>query len=219
MSPKATGEGVRTQINNPKKVHPFWWPRYPLTPLRRSHPLPMGEGFSALSACLVVSIAALLLAACSTGNFQPVRPIGVDAGRTAGMISSYRAEHGLGPVSVDSALMQAAADYARAMGERDKINHRIGGTLAKRVSAAGYDWMATAENLGAGLPTLDAAMTAWEASAGHRKNLLNPLVTEIGIAAVATGGDAEHDTYWALILAAPRPERVASGPFAMEQRR
>ena len=93
-------------------------------------------------------ISALFLAGCSTGNFQPVRPIAVDAGRTAGVISSYRAQHGLGPVSVDSRLMQAAADYARAMGERDKINHRIGGTLAKRVSAAGYDWGATAENLG-----------------------------------------------------------------------
>ena len=61
-------------------------------------------------------------------------------------------------------------------------------------------------------------MAAGKTPAGHRRNLLNPLVTEIGIAAVATGGDAKHDTYWALILAAPRPERVASGPFAMEQR-
>ena len=192
---------------------PVLGPQHTLTRLLRSRPLPKGEGWRLPAAAILI-----LLAACSTGNFQPVRPIAVDAGRTAGMISSYRAQHGLGPVSVDSALMQAAADYARAMGERDKINHRIGGTLAKRVSAAGYDWGATAENLGAGYSSLDATMAAWKNSGGHRRNLLNPLVTEIGIAAVATGSDAEHDTYWALILAAPRPERVASGPFAMEQR-
>src|SRR5687767_7575734 len=101
--------------------------------------LPSRSRVTAITAVAV----SLAVAACSTGNFQPVRPIAVAAGRTAGMISSYRAQHGLGPVSVDSALMQAAANYARSMGERDKINHRIGGTLAKRVSAAGYDWGAT----------------------------------------------------------------------------
>jgi hypothetical protein len=164
---------------------------------------------------ILVSAILVGLAACSTGGLQPVRPIGVDAGHAASLVSAYRAANGLGPVGVDSRLMQAASDYARAMGERDKINHRIGGSLAKRVARAGYDWGATAENLGAGYPTLDAAMDAWKGSPGHRRNLLNPLITEIGIAAVATPAGARHDNYWALILAGPRLERAPSGPFAM----
>ena len=37
-------------------------------------------------------------------------------------------------------------------------------------------------------------------------------VTEIGIAAVATPAGSKQRTYWALILATPRPERVAGRP-------
>jgi uncharacterized protein YkwD len=101
------------------------------------------------------------------------------------------------------------------MGQQDRVNHRLGGSLAKRVTAAGYEWGATAENLAAGQPNLDAALADWKGSASHRQNLLNPLVTEIGIAAVATPAGSDNRNYWALILATPRPERDAAGPFAM----
>jgi uncharacterized protein YkwD len=95
------------------------------------------------------------------------------------------------------------------------MSHRAGGSLARRVQDSGYDWGATAENLGAGYANLDAAMVGWRNSAGHRKNLLNPRVTEIGIAAVATPPGSKYRTYWALILAGPRPEPAVAGPFAM----
>jgi uncharacterized protein YkwD len=146
---------------------------------------------------------------------QPVTPMHVDAGRTASLISAYRAQHGLGPVHVDSRLMAAATSYARTMGEHDKINHRIGGSLPKRISAAGYDWGAAAENLAAGYSSLDEAMAGWKASAGHRANLLNRQVTEIGVGAVATPKGSKYRNYWALILASPEPDRVAVGPFGM----
>jgi len=47
----------------------------------------------------------------------------------------------------------------------------------------------------------------------HRHNLLNPDVTDIGVAAVRTPAGSDHDTYWALILASPRPEPPPGGPF------
>jgi len=158
------------------------------------------------------------LAACSSlgGGSRSVTPIRVDAGRAAGMISAYRSQHGLGPVRVNSRLMDAAADYARAMGTRDKIGHGIGGALPKRVTAVGYNWGAAAENLGAGYGSLGDTIAGWKASAGHRKNLLNPLVTEIGIAAVATPPGSKYRNYWALILATPQPDRMVAGPFGME---
>jgi hypothetical protein len=158
------------------------------------------------------------LAACSSigGGMRSVTPISVDAGRAAGLISSYRAQNGLGRVRVNSKLIAAAADYARAMGTRDKISHSIGGSLPKRIVAEGYDWGAAAENLGAGYGSLNDVIAGWKASAGHRKNLLNPNVTEMGIAAVATPPGSKHRNYWALIMAAPAPDRVAAGPFGME---
>jgi uncharacterized protein YkwD len=155
---------------------------------------------------------ALGVAACRTSEpLPPVTPISVDAGRAAAVISAYRSERGLGRVTVDSRLIAAAANYARVMGERQRVNHRIGGSLAKRVTAAGYDWGTTAENLASGQPDLGSALNGWKRSQAHRQNLLNPAVTEIGIGAVSAGSR----NYWALILAAPRPQRSAAGPFAM----
>ncbi len=161
-------------------------------------------------------LAALALAACSGGGSrQPATPISVDVGRTAGLVSAYRAANGLGPVRVESRLNDAAASHARLMGQRDKMSHSLGGSLPKRIGAVGYDWGAAAENLGAGYANLDAAVAGWKRSAGHRRNLLNPNVTEIGVAAVATPPGSKYSTYWALILAAPRAQPGAAGPFAM----
>jgi len=170
---------------------------------------------------LLAALSGLALTACTTGALQPATPISVDAGRTAGLVSAYRVRNGLGPVGVDSRLMDAARAQALAMGKRDKIGHRVAGPLPRRIANAGYEWGAAAENLGAGYASLDATMAGWRNSSGHRANLLNPNVTEIGVAAVATPPGSKHRTYWALILAAPRPERAAaagplwSGPYGM----
>jgi uncharacterized protein YkwD len=134
----------------------------------------------------------------------------IDAGRAAHLISAYRAENGLAPVSVDSRLMRVAADYARVMGERDTIKHGIGASLPRRVSAARYKWGFAAENLAASYSTIEDAMQGWKKSFGHRKNLLSPHATEIGIAAVATPAGSEHRNYWALVLATPQPERLVA---------
>ena len=83
-------------------------------------------------------------------------------------------------------------------------------------SRPGYDWGAAAENLGAGYSSLNDVIAGWKASAGHRTVLLNPNVTEMGIAAVATPPGSKHRNYWALIMASPQPDRVAAGPFGME---
>jgi uncharacterized protein YkwD len=164
----------------------------------------------------IASVAAILLSACSAfGTPRSVTPIAVDAGRVASLVSAYRVDNGLGAVAIDSRLMHAANSQARAMGERDRMGHRVAGSLPRRVSAAGYEWGAIAENLGAGYASLDAALAGWKASPDHRANLLNPNVTDIGVAAVATAPGASKRSYWTLILAGPRPEPVPAGPFAL----
>jgi len=169
-----------------------------------------GRARAALGALLIAF--SLGVAACSTtgGGARQVSAIQVDAARAAQLISAYRAQNGLGPVKVESRLMRVAARYARVMGERDKIKHGIGGSLPKRLGAAGYDWGYAAENLAASYSSLDEAMAGWKASPGHRRNLLSPYATEIGIAAVATPPGSEHRNYWALVLATPQPERVVA---------
>jgi uncharacterized protein YkwD len=166
----------------------------------------------AVALCLLVSFA--LQGCIGFGRLQPASPVAVDAGRAAGLISGFRAERALSPVRVDSRLIRVAGAQALAMAERDKMGHFVAGSLSRRVSNAGYDWGVTAENLGRLYPNLDTAVAAWKASTGHRANLLNPGVTDMGIAAAVSGSG---HVYWALVLAAPRPPRElqTAGPFGI----
>jgi uncharacterized protein YkwD len=162
-----------------------------------------------LSILLVCSISA---AGCAGAPSIPATPVAVDARAAAERVSAFRARHGLGPVRLDGQLMQAAQRHALAMAGRDRMSHTLslGDTLPRRLDAAGYRWGAAAENIGAGYRSLEAAIAAWEASAGHRKNLLRDGIIEIGIAA-AHASDTRHGTFWALVLAGPPPERPPGG--------
>ncbi len=162
------------------------------------------------SALLTLCLGLAACTAVTTGALRPVTPVPVDAAQAARLISAYRSQNGLGPVHVDARLMRAAASYASVMGKRDQIGHRLGASLPGRVAAVGYDWGFVAENLAAGYATLDDAMRGWKESPGHRRNLLSPYATEIGIAAVATPAGSHYRNYWALILATPQPEHLVA---------
>jgi len=149
-----------------------------------------------------------LLSACAGGPPRVVTPIAVDTATAAALINSFRAASALAPVTENAVLDRAAADQARRMAEADTMSHSVGlfgPGLPSRLAQAGYDWEVTAENLGAGYPTLQAAFAGWVGSKGHRANLLKEGVTEFGIAAAEVSpSPSRYRFYWALILAAPR---------------
>ncbi|KAK1948409.1 Uncharacterized protein P3T76_000698 [Phytophthora citrophthora] len=59
----------------------------------------------------------------------------------------------------------------------------------------GYKWSACAENVAAGQTTVDAVMTAWMVSSGHRANILNVKYTMFGCGyAYKSGTTYKH--YW-----------------------
>jgi uncharacterized protein YkwD len=72
-------------------------------------------------------------------------------------------------------------------------------TAGDRINAAGYGWTTWAENVAAGQTTPAEVMSAWMNSPGHRANILNGNMVNIGVAA-AVG--ANGVTYWAMVLAA-----------------
>jgi uncharacterized protein YkwD len=71
------------------------------------------------------------------------------------------------------------------------------------VSAAGYEWSRTGENIAAGYPDLQAVVDAWMASEGHCANLMNASFREIGMAC-ARNDASTYRIYWTLELATPR---------------
>lgn len=72
-------------------------------------------------------------------------------------------------------------------------NNQAGLTPAQRVLAAGYSYTLTAENIAAGQPTAQDVLTSWMNSAGHKANIVNCDLHELGVG-FATGGS--YGTYW-----------------------
>jgi uncharacterized protein YkwD len=126
----------------------------------------------------------------------------LDAAAAASMISGYRANNGLGAVTLDPELTRLAAAQAATMAQRDKLDHGAAKPFVQRLKASGYDAKNAAENIGAGYHTLAEAFSGWRDSAPHRANMLLKGATRIGIAAVYTP-TSKYKVYWTLILAEP----------------
>jgi uncharacterized protein YkwD len=126
----------------------------------------------------------------------------VDAKTAASMISGFRRNNGLGPVTVDKELMRLAREHAREMAARNEMGHNVGTRFEDRIRNSTVRARAVAENVGAGYHTLAEAFSGWRDSPGHRANMLHPDVTRIGIAAAYAPG-SKYKVFWALILAAP----------------
>ena len=126
----------------------------------------------------------------------------LDPAAAASMISGYRQNNGLGPVSLDPALMQMAEQQARAMASKDKLDHNVAGSFKDRLRKSGYNAKTGAENVGAGYHTLAEAFSGWRDSPPHKANMLLRGATKMGIAAVYVP-NTKYKVFWALIMAAP----------------
>lgn len=126
----------------------------------------------------------------------------LDAGAAASMISGYRANNGLGPVTLDPELMKLAEQQSRAMVARDKLDHNVGGSFKERLGRSGYDASSAVENIGAGYHTLAEAFSGWRDSPPHRANMLHKSGTRMGIAAVYAP-NTKYKVFWTLIIASP----------------
>jgi uncharacterized protein YkwD len=130
----------------------------------------------------------------------------LDAGAAQSMISGYRGNNGLGVVTLDPELMRLAADQARTMAARDKLEHDAGRPFQARIQQSGFDAAVAVENIGAGYHTLAEAFSGWRDSPPHRANMLNANVTKMGIAA-AYAPKSKYKVFWSLILAKPDERR------------
>jgi uncharacterized protein YkwD len=118
------------------------------------------------------------------------------------LINAERISQGRPPLSISPLLMQVAEAHSQDMIDRNFFDHTNPDGLdpGDRLDNAGYHWMTWAENIGAGQTTAQEMFDVWMNSSGHRANILNGDVTEIGIG-YATGGTYGH--YWTAIFARP----------------
>ncbi|MCG8052273.1 MAG: CAP domain-containing protein [Candidatus Thiodiazotropha endolucinida] len=94
-------------------------------------------------------------------------------------------------------LETAAQNHSTSMADNDFFDHTglDGSSPGDRITAAGYNWRAYAENIAAGYNDEEAVMTAWLESPGHCANIMNTSVTEIG-AGMAENASARYRIYW-----------------------
>jgi uncharacterized protein YkwD len=111
--------------------------------------------------------------------------------RLLARVNTRRERHGCRPIRSNAALAVAAARHSTAMSDRQELSHRLAGEpdLGPRVVNAGYTrWRMLAENLAWGQSTPGAVFRAWLHSSGHRANLDNCRLRDIGIGVVIRSG-------------------------------
>jgi uncharacterized protein YkwD len=98
-----------------------------------------------------------------------------------------RVAQGLAPLHWNANLAAAAHAHALLMAQRNTLSHQFSGEapLQDRVRSAGARFTEVAENVAEG-PSAEMIHVSWMHSPPHRANLLDPELTDIGIA-VAVG--------------------------------
>ncbi len=132
------------------------------------------------------------------------------------MTNVFRKEMHLGEVAPNAALTAAARAFAEYLARTGTFAHEADGRQpAQRAEAAGYRYCAISENLALNMDSRGfdtralarEAVEGWKNSPGHRANLLQPTVTEIGVA-VARAPDPNPKFISVQLLARPESLKV-----------
>ena len=92
-------------------------------------------------------------------------------------VNAERRSRGLRPLKISEKLMTVARGWSGTQARQRRMFH----------SHNGYG-----ENVAYGQPTPSVVMRDWMNSPGHRRNILSPSYSEIGVGAVQNG----RSTYW-----------------------
>ena len=113
-------------------------------------------------------------------------------------VNALRQAEGRAALEYSDLLAEAAMRHARDLAAAQHFSHlgSNGSDVAERVSAVGYGWCVVAENIAKGHETLAEVLSAWNASPGHRKNMLSPEMRAFAVARA-------EGNIWVMVLAAP----------------
>jgi uncharacterized protein YkwD len=128
-----------------------------------------------------------------------------------------RSKLSLSPLTFNTQLLNAAATHSQNMAVQDFFSHtgKDGSSLGSRISATGYQFSAAAENIAAGSSTPEQVVSSWMNSSGHRANILNPNLKEIGIGYYFLADDTgrvNFNHYWTQVFATSLDGSVNPAP-------
>ncbi|MFI5775695.1 CAP domain-containing protein [Nocardia sp. NPDC051570] len=109
------------------------------------------------------------------------------------LTNAERAKAGCSPLKAESHLTKAAQAHTEDMASHGFMDHNSSkGDPGDRISAAGYRAQTWAENIAQGYSSAADVVDGWMNSSGHRANILNCGLRDIGVG-VAKG---KGGTYW-----------------------
>jgi len=147
---------------------------------------------TAVCLALGLATAAPALADCARPGDAAAR-----MGQTLTQINTYRRSAGLPSLTTNAKLTSAAAAHACDLVKMRKLSHSgsNGSSLADRVKAQGYRYRIVNENIADTTPSSPVA-PLWYNSPGHRRNMLEPGITDIGLALALGAGNRQ---FWVMV--------------------
>jgi uncharacterized YkwD family protein len=109
------------------------------------------------------------------------------------LVNQEREKQGLKPLTLNKKLSDVARTKSKDMVDKGYFDHNSPtyGSPFDMMKQFGIEYTTAGENIAKGQQSPEDVMNAWMNSDGHRKNILNPDFTEIGVGYVK--GDT---TYW-----------------------
>jgi uncharacterized protein YkwD len=121
------------------------------------------------------------------------------------LTNQERTSRGIAPLVVHMTLVSVGQSHSQNMAINDFFSHTNpqGQAPGDRMTAAGYPWTAAAENIAAGYTSPASVMAGWMGSSGHRANILNPNLEEIGVGYYFHSpdtGNVNYFHYWTQVF-------------------
>ena len=116
------------------------------------------------------------------------------------LINTERAKRKLKPLTLNKTLNAAAISHAEEMAKANNLSHTQGGNLTYRLGKFSYSWSVCAENIAFNQKDMNEAMIDWMNSSGHKRNILNPDITELG---VGVAFSKKKEPYYCTIFGKP----------------
>lgn len=129
----------------------------------------------------------------------------LNALRASGAVCGTTAYAATGALVWNKTLLQAAAGHSTDMAQKNYFSHtgQDGRDPGQRVTAAGYIWSNTGENIAGGQRSVEQVMAGWTNSPGHCQNLMNPNFRDVAVACVKNDAST-YRFYWTMTLGRSR---------------
>lgn len=111
--------------------------------------------------------------------------------RVLSLTNVERRKHGCPSLRANGYLRKSARGHTTTMALHNLMSHQLPGEpyFSKRITRAGYTgWTLVAENVARGFSGPSAVVRAWMNSPGHRRNILNCKLRDLGVGVALQGG-------------------------------